>query len=104
MYRVNEKSTAIIELTFYDEDGFLDIPTSASYRLDDKATGTAIIGTTSIPVVASTYRLVIANTYITIIDSTNEVETKILTLTWVDNTYTGQAVYEFEVVNLAKVS
>jgi hypothetical protein len=98
MYRVNELRTLVIEATFYDEDGVLDIPGTGHYKLYDKATGTIIIATTAITITASTYRITIPNTLISLIDRDNESETKVLVLDWTDGGYVGRELLEFDVV------
>lgn len=45
---VNERSTQIVTVTFRDEDDVLVVPTSATYRLDDKQRRTVIRDDTAI--------------------------------------------------------
>ena len=104
MKKVNEQTTVVIDIDFYDEDGEPDIPTTGHYRLDDKITGDAIIASTAMTIVDYTYRITIPSASVTIRDTNNESEVKVLTVDWTDGGYVGRSVIEFEVVNLEKVT
>lgn len=48
MEQVNERSTAYLAVTFKDKAGAAQQPTTASYRIDDVATGAQIRGDTAL--------------------------------------------------------
>jgi hypothetical protein len=42
MDEINERTTYVLTISFYDEDNALVVPNTATYRIDDVTTGTAI--------------------------------------------------------------
>lgn len=100
---VNEKSTIILPITFKDESGDPVSPTAATYRIDDKESGTELVATTAIVVAGPTYDLTVASAVNRILDQDNEYETRVVTLVW---TYgvssTGTDEYAYNVKNLFK--
>ena len=42
MDEINERCTYVLTISFYDEDNVLVVPNTATYRIDDVTTGTAI--------------------------------------------------------------
>ena len=104
METVNEKSVCVVTPVFTDEDKNLVTPTAASYRVDDLATGAAVVASTSITPVTGTYDIVIAASSNAIIDTTRSYETKVVTVNWTFGTGTANAEYRYRVKNLFKVT
>lgn len=48
MDEVNEKTTYILTINFYDEDNLPVVPATAKYRIDDVTTGTVIKGSATV--------------------------------------------------------
>ena len=104
METVNEKTTAILAVTFKDENGNLVTPTTGSYRIDDYA-GTQITGDTAFTPSSSTYEITISANENRILDANNLVETRIATVSW---TYSGSkqgtSEYIYQIKNLRKIT
>jgi hypothetical protein len=103
---VNEGTTFILELSFEDEDGNAVTPSSASYRIDDVLSGTAIKAETAFTPSSSVHELVITATENGILDNTYSREKKLVTVNYVygSSSYEANAEYEYYVKNLGKVS
>ena len=103
METVNEKSVAVLTLLFKDEDGALINPSTASYRVDDKSSGSNITAATTINPVDGMYDIVITAAQNAIVDSAKVFETKVVTVSWTYGTGDANAEYEYRVKNLLKV-
>jgi len=77
--KINEGSTAFLTISFYNKLGVLAVPTSATYRIDDVATSTAIKATTPL-VGGSSVELTISPTENRILSQANEYETREVTI------------------------
>jgi hypothetical protein len=98
---VYEGSTSVVKLTFTDENGDAVIPTSATYRIDDKVTRTSIHATAAFVPVASTYNVEITAAENRILKSTNVSEDRVLTVTFSYGVgKTGTSMKEYRIVNL----
>ncbi len=101
---VNEKSSAILTLTFEDESENAVTPDSGIYRIDDIDSGTEIKGDTAFTPSSSTHDITLTATENAIIDSTQPYETKLVTVTFVYGTKQGTGEYQYKVRNLRKIS
>lgn len=105
MVVVNENSTAILTLSFYDEENDPIIPTSGRYKVTDKESGTLVTDWTSFNPSASTHDLPITESETTILDSSNNYETRMV---WVEYEYgvggKGSDLIEYSVKNFDGVS
>lgn len=105
MDEVNEKSTAIVTCMFTDEDDTGVTPTSASYRIDDKDTGTEITTDTPFSPGSSTHDIEITPDENAMVTATRASEIHRLTLSFIyTGPKTGRGEYKFIVKNLAKVT
>lgn len=106
MDSINEKTTAIITVTFKDENAALVTPTAAYYKLDCLTTGTVIKSETQISNPAPTKDIVVTSIENKIQDQNNTQEEKILTLrfTYASGTKQGTAECRYKVVNLQKLT
>lgn len=77
---INEKSTARLTISPLDEDGKPFTPDTARYKLNDKTTGTEIIGWTVISPTSQTMTIQIPAGSNAIIDGSLELEPKVLTV------------------------
>lgn len=100
MLIVNEGSTAILTVDFFDKDGNTAAPDTAQYRIDDVATGSSIRANTSI--VASSSSVDVTLTAADNAMVTNSSDTEIHRVT-VTASVAGQPVqneYDYSVKNL----
>jgi len=105
METVNEKSTAVIRMWFYNQDRVPAIPTSVSYTLHDESTGDVIIASTPATTMDYTIDIYIGASYNTIVNDARNYETKVLTITWnFGGGISGYAEYKYRVKNLSQVS
>lgn len=104
MASLNEQSTGYLTVSFYDKTGALAVPASASYRIDDKATGTAIRALTSLTP-ASSIEITLTKADNTILNDTKPSEERRVTVISVYSA-TDQVTdeYIYTVVNLVKVT
>ena len=101
METINEKTTAILTLTFTDEDGDAVTPSAGTYQIDDVESNTNITAKTDFTPIASTYDLEITPNENRTLDSTKNYELRRVTVTM---TYSGaksaSAEYDYKVKNL----
>jgi len=105
MERVNEKSTAYLTVTFRDKAGAAQAPATATYRIDDVATGQPVRSDTDISEPGSTVELTLTVADNTLKNPIAAAEQRRVTVT--GEYGNGDAVrseYVYEVVNLAGVS
>ena len=105
MERVNEKSTAYLTVTFRDKAGAAQAPATATYRIDDVATGQPVRSDTDISAPDSTVELTLTVTDNTLKNPIAAAEQRRVTVT--AEYGSGDAVrseYIYEVINLAGVS
>ena len=104
MERVNEKSTAYLSVTFRDKAGAAQAPATATYRIDDVATGQTVRGDTDIGTPDSTVELTLTVDDNTLKNAIAAAEQRRVTV--VAEYGAGDAVraeYIYEVVNLVGV-
>ena len=105
MERVNEKSTAYLSVTFRNKAGAAQAPATATYRIDDVATGQTVRGDTDIGTPDSTVELTLTVDDNTLKNAIAAAEQRRVTV--VAEYGAGDAVraeYIYEVVNLVGVS
>lgn len=102
---VNEKTTSILTITFKDETGANVTPSSATYRIDDDASKTAIKATTSFSPSGPTHDLTITSNENRIV-GTEPYEHRTVTIEFDYGTGPkhGTADYHYVVANLYGVS
>lgn len=102
---INEKTTSIVTLTFTNENDDAVTPDSGSYRIDDVDSGTAIKAATAFTPTSSTHEITISSTENSILNTDNDYEQRVLTVT---TTYSGGKVctaeYFYMVKNLQKIT
>jgi len=105
MIEVNEKSSLILVVDFYDEDEAAVVPTTATYRIDDEENETEILATTNISPLAAEINIEITPAQNAIIDQNHGWEIRTVTVYF---TYgVGKAsyeIYQYKVKNLYAVS
>ncbi len=98
---VNELSSLCMSLSFKDEAGDPLIPSTVSWRLDDKETDTEIVGWTSLPSPAAEMSVVIPGSDNQIVDESKKRERRTFGVR-VDNTLEGEGYGEihYHVINM----
>jgi hypothetical protein len=82
MEAVNEKQTATLSLSFYNENNQAVTPTEAWYSIIDLKSGTVIKARTEFVPSGTTQNLVITSEENRIIDSENDLEKRLVTIEW----------------------
>lgn len=101
MFKVNEKSTMILAVSFYDENDAAVSPNSAWYKIDDKDSERSITPQTSIGSLSTTTNVTITSTENRILNQENPSETRIVTIQYeYGSSKTGTAEYQYKVINL----
>ena len=105
MIQVNERSTAVLSMTFTDETKAPVIPTSARYCVLDELSGTVLSGWTSFTPTVASYDLTISQDNNRIIDDSRDTEVRIVTVVFEYYYGSKQCTGEFryEVKNLTSV-
>jgi hypothetical protein len=80
MYEVNERTTMILTVAFFDEDNVAVVPVSSKYRIDDTGSGTAIVGSTTMTPLGTTYALTITEEQNYIVGISHLYETRRVTV------------------------
>lgn len=78
---INEKTSAILNVTLTDRTGALAPPVSVTYRIDDLTTGTAVLGPTPIMAPGAVFDISITSDQNAIFNPADQQETRRLTLT-----------------------
>ncbi len=106
MSEVNERTTLIVTVAFSDEDDLPVIPESASYRIDDVGSGTAVRDSTAIAPLSSSVDIEWEPSDTSILDETHTRETRRMTVTWLydSSTKQGSAEYLVDIINLRGVT
>jgi hypothetical protein len=101
MDEVNERSTMILTVAFFDDDGVAVAPTTASYQIDNRNSGTSILVSTPITTPGTTEEIEITSAQNRILNAANKEEIRVVT---VDFTYgssrRGTVEYFYKVKNL----
>ena len=102
---VNEGSTSYLTIMFKDKNGDPAEPTSATYRIDCKTTGTAMKAETEIESIAASVEIMIASSENKINTQSNDRELRVVTVTatyGADDKVSDE--YYYYVKNLYKVT
>ncbi len=101
---VNEDTTAILTMTFKNEDGVLTAPTTAQYRIDDVSSRTQIRDWTVISPPASSVDVEITYLENAIIKQTHDLEIRRVSVKWTYATgKRGTEDFVYTLVNLNKI-
>jgi hypothetical protein len=101
MEQVNEQSTAYLTLAFKDKAGALQIPVSATYRIDDAGSRQAVRAPTSISPVAGTVEIKLTPSDNTILNTVGVNDFRIVTVVasyGTDDQLVSE--YQYEVLSL----
>lgn len=107
MDEINERTTYVLTISFYDEDNVLVVPATAVYRLDDVTTGTAIrASTTCRAIMASSMDVTISKDENSMVAENHTYETRRVTVvfTYGSPVKQGTDEYLYKVRNLPGVS
>ncbi len=80
MYEVNERTTMLLRVAFFDEDDVAVVPNSSIYRIDDIGTSTVIRASTAMAPLAVTYDITITEEENYIIAERHTYETRRVTV------------------------
>src|SRR5678815_202403 len=104
LIEVNERTSFPLQVSFLDENNDPVVPTSATYRIDDEASKTAILPVTNFPSLATSVDLWITSDQNFIVKSRSKFEIRTVTVQYVyesDNgTTPATAEYKYRVNNL----
>lgn len=101
METVNERTTLILTVAFFDEDDVACVPSSARYRIDDKTSGTAVLGWTTIAPLAVSVDLHILKGWNSMVSETHQYETRVVTVEFQYGTgRQGTDEYTYRIKNL----
>ena len=104
LFSVNERTAFPLLVSFLDEDSIAVVPTSATYRIDDQVSKTAIVPVTGFPSLATSVDLWITSDQNFIVRPRNRFEIRTVTVQYTyesDNGPTAAtAEYKYRVNNL----
>lgn len=104
LFEVNERTSFPLAVAFLDEDSLPVTPTSATYRIDDEASRTAILPVTSFPSLSTTVDLWITSDQNFIVKPRSKYEIRTVTVQYEYESDNGPtpatAQYKYKVVNL----
>ncbi len=102
---VNEKSTWVVSMSFFDETKAAATPSGGTYRVDDIGSGASIVASTPFTPSSSTYQIVITPTQNALQNANDDAETRRLTVIWqYGGTKQGTAEYIYQIENLPGVN
>ena len=103
---VNERSTFVLRVAFFDEDDQPAVPDAVTYRIDDPIVGTAILAPTAVSLgspAGTTVDLQITSDDNASLDG-RQYQRRLVTLEWDWEAGHGTSEYEYFVKNLYGVS
>jgi hypothetical protein len=104
LFEVNERTSFPLAVSFIDEDSLPVTPTSATYRIDDEASKTAILPVTNFPSLSTTVDLWITSDQNFIVKSRAKFEIRTVTVQYEYESDNGPtpatAQYKYKVNNL----
>jgi len=104
LFEVSERTAFPLAVSFVDENNDPVVPTSATYRIDDEASKTAILGVTSFPSLATPVDLWITSDQNFIVKPRSKSEIRTVTVQYVYESDNGPtpatAQYKYKVTNL----
>ncbi len=105
LHEINEKTTLLVTVSFFDDAGAAVTPSAATYRIHDKASGSIIVAITSLAGLSTTKEIEVTSAQNALISQTDSTEEHVLTL---DFTYgssrRGTSEYRWVVRGLEGVS
>ena len=104
LFEVSERTAFPLAVSFVDENNDPVVPTSATYRIDDEASKTAILGVTNFPTLDDTVDLWITSDQNFIVKLRSKFEVRTVTVQYIYESENGPtpatAQYKYKVVNL----
>lgn len=103
---INEKSTLVLNVKFYDEDDVLVVPTAATYRIDaPQASASVVLTATAFPSLASSVDLTITAAQ-NACQSSAPYEERVVTVAWTyaSGTKASNDEYRYRLKNLGGVA
>ena len=104
LFEVSERTAFPLRVSFFDENSEAVAPTSATYRIDDEASQTAILSTTNYPSLTSVVDLWITSDQNFIVRTRNKFEIRTVTVQWVYESENGPTPandeYKYKIKNL----
>jgi|SRR6476620_11700273 len=104
LFEVSERTAFPLAVSFIDEDSLPVTPTSATYRIDDEASKTAILAETNFPMLSTMVDLWITSDQNFIVKPRSKFEIRTVTVQYVYESENGPtpatAQYKYKVVNL----
>jgi hypothetical protein len=101
---VNERTEFPLAVAFFDENSEPVVPTSATYRIDDEASKTAIVPVTNFPSLSTLVDLWITSDQNFIVKSRSKSEIRTVTVQYIYESENGPtpatAQYKYKVLNL----
>lgn len=101
---INERTAFPLAVSFLDENSAPVTPTSATYRIDDEASKTAILGTAAFPSLSDTVDLWITSDQNFIVRPRSKSEIRTVTVQYVYESENGPtpatAQYKYKLINL----
>lgn len=105
MDSVLERTTAVLTVAYFDENGAATTPTSAYYMVEDVKSGTLITSETQLPAPSTTSDITLTDTENRIIDADNAYELRAVKVRFLYAAgKVGRAEYKYYIKNLAKVA
>ena len=104
LFSINERTAFPLAVSFLDEDSVAVVPTSATYRIDDEASKTAIVPVTNFPSLATSVDLWITSDQNFIVKPRSKFEIRTVTVQYVYESENGPtpatAQYKYKLLNL----
>jgi len=104
LFEVSERTSFPLAVSFLDENNDPVVPTSATYRIDDEASRTAILGVTNFPTLSTSVDLWITSEENFIVKPRSKSEIRTVTVQWMYESENGPTPatdeYKYKVKNL----
>ena len=104
LFSINERTAFPLAVSFLDEDSVAVVPTSATYRIDDEASKTAIVPVTNFPSLSTSVDLWITSDQNFIVKPRSKFEIRTVTVQYVYESENGPtpatAQYKYKLLNL----
>jgi hypothetical protein len=105
MDQVNERTSSRVTVGFFDEDDLPVVPSSGSYRIDDEASRSAIVGMCAFASLASSGIINITPAQNRILDEANHHEDRLITVSFGYGTgQQGTDEHRYRIINLYGVT
>lgn len=106
MITVNEKTTLVITVAFYDENDLPVVPDSGTYKIHDKYSGTVLVAATSIVSLASVIDILLPTAATTMNNTALHEEIHVVTVDVLYDVSTKRCTseYQYKVRNLVGVT